>query len=133
MIVEMIRRSIFTLGFTAIITFVFLTVMVIQDMQVPVATIWENMLGSMVMAIYFGASSLLFEMEWSPLKQTVIHFLLSIGIWLPIALFIGWLPLAPLPILLGIGIFIVVYLLFWYGSYVYFKKVENEMNNSVKR
>ncbi|TXC89385.1 DUF3021 domain-containing protein [Metabacillus litoralis] len=83
---------------------------------------------------YFGSASLLFDIDsWSPLKQTVIHFLISITVWLPLAIFIGWLPLEPSPLLLGIGSFVIVYVLFWYGIQTYFKKIAKEMNNSVKK
>ena len=134
MIAEMMRRSLLGLGFTAIITFAFLTVMTVQDIEVPVSIIWKNMLGSMVMGIYFGCASLIFDREkWSPLKRTVIHFLLSVIVWLPLAIWMGWVPFEFLTILIGIVTFIIAYLLFWYGSYLYFKKIENEMNHSIKR
>ena len=134
LIAEMMRRSLLGLGFTAIITFAFLTVMTVQDIEVPVSIIWKNMLGSMVMGIYFGCASLIFDREkWSPLKRTVIHFLLSVIVWLPLAIWLGWVPFAFLTILIGVGTFIIAYLLFWYGSYLYFKKIENEMNHSIKK
>ena len=134
MIVEIVRRSIIGLGFSAIITFAILTVMTVQDVEVPISVIWKNILGGMVMGIYFGGASLIFDIEeWSPLKKTAIHFLISIIIWLPLAIWMGWVPFEFVTILIGIGIFIVVYLLFWYGSYLYFKRIENEMNHSVKK
>lgn len=134
MIVEIVRRSLIGLGFTAIFTFAILTVMTLKDVQVPISIVWKNTLGGMVMGVYFGSASLIFDIEkWSPLKKTAIHFLISIIIWLPLAIWMGWLPLELVSILAGIGIFIVVYLLFWYGSYLYFKRIENEMNQSVKK
>ncbi|WP_428910038.1 DUF3021 domain-containing protein [Niallia sp. Krafla_26] len=134
MIVEMVRRSMLGLGFAAIFTFAILTVMMLQDVQVSIPIVWKNMLGSMVMGIYFGCASLIFDIEdWSPLKRTVVHFLISVITWLALAIYMGWVPFELSTILIGIGIFIVVYLLFWYGSYLYFKRIENEMNNSVKK
>ncbi|WP_035666057.1 DUF3021 domain-containing protein [Halalkalibacter akibai] len=132
--IEAVRRSILGLGFSAVFTFVALTIMMLQDVQVSVSIIWMNMLGSMVMGIYFGVSSMIFDVDhWSPLKQTTIHFLLSISVWLPLAMLIGWLPFNVIPIIVGIGSFIVVYVIFWSGSYFYFKRLEHEMNQSVKR
>ncbi|MBD8070668.1 DUF3021 domain-containing protein [Bacillus sp. PS06] len=134
MIVEMIRRSFIGLGFTAIFTFAILTFMMVRDVQASVSVVWLNMLGSMVMGIYFGSSSLIFETEnWSPLKQTIVHFVVSLLVWFPLAMFMKWLPLELLPILLGIGIFIAIYLVFWFGSYVYFKYVASEMNHSLRK
>ncbi|MBM7604893.1 hypothetical protein JOC75_002897 [Metabacillus crassostreae] len=134
MIIEGLRRSFFGLGFSAFFIFIALTIMMLQGIEASVPIIWSNMLGSIVMGIYFGSASLIFDIEtWSPLKQTIIHFLFSIMIWLPLAIFIGWLPLEPLPLTLGIGSFVIVYLIFWYGIQMYFKRLEKEMNNSVKK
>ncbi|WP_338470729.1 DUF3021 domain-containing protein [Niallia sp. XMNu-256] len=134
MIIEMMRRSLLGLGFTAIFTFVILTVMTVQEVEVSVSIVWKNMLGSMVMGIYFGCASLIFDHEeWSPLKKTMTHFLISIIVWLPLAIWLGWLPFQWVTILIGIGIFIIMYVLFWYGTYLYFKKIETEMNHSVKK
>src|SRR5690606_40442451 len=78
LVIEVLKRSMTGLGIATIITFSFFTIMVIQDIQVPTFIIWKNMLGAIVMGLYFGNASLLFEIEkWSPLKQTVIHFLRS--------------------------------------------------------
>ncbi|WP_085991264.1 DUF3021 domain-containing protein [Oceanobacillus senegalensis] len=132
MIIEVLRRSLVGLGFSAIITFAFLTVMVIQDLQFSVYIIWRNVLGGMVMGVYFGTASLVYEIEkWSPLKQTVVHFVLSVSIWLSLAIWMGWVLLFPL--LLGIGSFMVIYILFWCGSYLYFKRIESELNSSIKK
>ncbi|RIW32043.1 DUF3021 domain-containing protein [Bacillus salacetis] len=132
--IDVLRRSLIGLGFTALFTFTALTILKLQDIDAAVSDIWLSMLGSMVMGIYFGASSKLFEVDqWSPLKQTSIHFVISIFIWFPLALYIGWLPFNLIPIVVGIGGFIVVYLIFWFAFYTYFKKVESEMNDSVKR
>ncbi|MGF2616291.1 DUF3021 domain-containing protein [Rossellomorea vietnamensis] len=132
--IDLLRRSLIGLGFTAIFTFTALTILKLLNVDAAVSDIWLSMLGSMVMGIYFGASSKLFEVDqWSPLKQTSIHFLLSIFLWFPLALYIGWLPFNFIPIVLGVAGFIVVYLIFWFAFYSYFKKLESEMNNTVKR
>lgn len=134
MVIEGMRRSIIGLGFTAIFTFAILTVITMKNIQVPVSTIWLNMLGSILLGIYFGIGSLIFEVEdWSPLKQTIVHFGLSIFIWLPIALLIGWIPMNGLSILFGIVIFIITYVIFWLAIYSYLKKQESNMNHSLKK
>lgn len=103
MLMELIKRSFIGLGFAAIITFVFLTWMTIEQIDVPVGVIWKNMLGSMIMGIYFGISSAIFDMEtWSPLKQTLMHFFLSIIVWLPLAMYLGWIPITPMALFFGI-------------------------------
>lgn len=134
MMAEVMRRSILGLGFAAIITFIVLTVLMVQDVEVPVSIIWKNMLGSMIMGIYFGGASFIFDLEeWSPLKRTILHFFISIFVWIPLAMWIGWVPLKISSILIGIGTFILTYVVFWYVFYLYFKRIEEEMNHTVKR
>lgn len=133
MFVEIVRRSMMGLGFAAMVTFAILTMVMVQNVDVPVSIVWKNMLGSMVLGMYFGTASLIFDYEaWSPLRQTIVHFMLSVSTWLLLALYMGWLPLAVIPIMTGIGIFIMIYLLFWIGAYWYFKKTESEMNRAIR-
>ncbi|GEL78448.1 DUF3021 domain-containing protein [Tenuibacillus multivorans] len=134
MFFEAMRRSIVGLGFAAIVTFVALTIMMVIEFEATVPEVWKNMLGSMLIGVFFGVASLIFENEsWSPLKHTVIHFILSIGIWLPLALFLGWVPIGVWPILIAIGMFIVFYSLFWLGARLYFIKQEKEMNEKISQ
>src|SRR5690554_2616719 len=134
MMAEVMRRSMLGLGFAAIITFIVLTVLMVQDVEVPVSIIWKNMLGSMIMGLCFGGASFIFDLEeWSPLKRTILHFFISIFVWIPLAMWIGWVPLKISSILIGIGTFILTYVVFWYVFYLYFKRIEEEMNHTVKR
>lgn len=133
MVWEAIRRSILGLGFAALITFAILTIFTVQNVEVPVSIIWKNMFGSMILGIYFGTASLIFDKEnWSPLRQTIVHFVISISTWCPLALYMGWLPMEMGPIISGIGLFMIIYLIFWYGAYLYFKKMEMDMNRSIR-
>ncbi|SER21861.1 DUF3021 domain-containing protein [Piscibacillus halophilus] len=132
MILELLRRSLIGLGFAAIITFIALTIMMVYDVETTVSIIWKNMSASLLMGIYFSVASLIFEIDnWSPLKQTVVHFLLSVGIWLPIAFIAGWVPIGVLEILIAVGIFVIVYTIFWLCARAYFLRVEKEMNRVV--
>ncbi|TFB13473.1 DUF3021 domain-containing protein [Filobacillus milosensis] len=134
MINEALKRSFIGLGFAAIVTFIALTIMMMTGSEQTVATIWENMLGSMLVGVYFGVASLIFEKEtWSPLKQTTIHFLVSISIWLPIAFYLGWVPMGVVPLLIAITLFVVSYAMFWLGTRMYFLKLEKEMNRTVSK
>ena len=134
MMFKVMGRSLSGLGFAAIITFVALTILMVKGMEVSVTTIWMNMLGSIVMGVYFGSASLIFEIEnWSPLKQTVIHFFISLMVWLPIGLCLGWIPFDSISLLISIFLFVVTYLFFWYSTRLYFLKIAKEMNNSVRK
>ncbi|WP_054634855.1 DUF3021 domain-containing protein [Thalassobacillus sp. C254] len=130
--IEVIRRGFAGLGFAGIFTFAALTIMMIQGIEASVSTIWLNMLGSILMGVYFGCASFIYEIEsWSPLKQTTVHFMVSVGLWLPLAIFIGWLPFSVMPVLIGLLLFIVVYAIFWQGTKLYLQRLANEMNDTV--
>ncbi|MDG5788534.1 DUF3021 domain-containing protein [Evansella sp. AB-P1] len=134
MVFEGVRRSMIGLGFSAIFVFSFLTYFTMSGLDISTSVIWKNMLGSILMGIYFGSASLLFEIEeWSPLKQTSIHFILSISIWLPLSIIIGWVPFEVLPILIGITVFVITYIIFWIGTRFYLIKLEKEMNSTIRK
>ncbi|WP_017472936.1 DUF3021 domain-containing protein [Amphibacillus jilinensis] len=130
---EIIKRIWVGFGFASVLTFVALSLIVLQQVDTSVYEVWQHMLGSLVMGAYFGVASFIFEQErWSPLIQTVAHFSLSILVWLPLALFLGWVPLGWWTIIIGVFSFTVVYCLFWLGSTLYFKSVLKQLNQMVK-
>ncbi|MHA7966580.1 DUF3021 domain-containing protein [Paenibacillus sp. CAU 1782] len=134
MVRKIIQRGFVGISSGGIITFVALTVLMINEVDVSVADIWRNMLGSILMGIYFGIASLLFEHEkWSPLKQLVVHFLMSILLFFPIAISVGWIEFQWRPILLGAGTFMIIYAIFWFSISGYLRRQARSMNNSVRK
>lgn len=86
-----------------------------------------------IVGIIFSFASLVFEREeWSILKQTMIHFIILLGTFLPIAIWVGWVPASPAPILLCIGSFIVIYFIIWFTMTMYWKKKIEGLNNGLK-
>src|SRR5690625_5424690 len=94
MLRKVANRSFMGLGLAYLITFIALTALIVQEIEMTVVEVWIYMLGSMILGVYFGVASLIFEIEkWSPLKQLAVHFVLSVILWLLIAIFIaGWIP-----------------------------------------
>lgn len=134
MVRKIIQRGYVGISAGGLVTFVALTVLMLNEVEVKVADLWLNMLGSMLMGIYFGMASLLFEHEkWSPLKQLVVHFLLSITVFYPIAIGVGWIELQWRPILLGASMFVVIYAIFWFVLGSYYKRQARSMNDSVRK
>ncbi|GKU77513.1 DUF3021 domain-containing protein [Paenibacillus sp. L3-i20] len=126
-------RIMIGLGCSAINTFVTLTILLLNDINVQVGQLWVNMLASIIIGTFFGVASFIFDYErWSPLKATVIHFFLSIIVFFPVAISVGWFPLKLRPLLLGLVMFIVIYAIFWLAMYYYFKKQTEALNASVK-
>lgn len=121
------------LGIAALVTFIALTIVVQQSIDVPVADVRMNLLGSMITGAFFSVASLLFYIEsWSALKQTVVHFSVSLVVLFPVFTFLtGWVPLEPQALLIGLGIFTGSYVLNWIIFYMYFKRLEQQMNASI--
>nr|WP_289039556.1 DUF3021 domain-containing protein [uncultured Allobacillus sp.] len=131
---EAFKRSFVGMAFAALISFIFITVLLITETESTILDIWKGMFGSLIMGIYFGSASLIFDNEkWSPLKQTMIHFFLSVTVWLPLALLLGWVPVGIIPIVIGLVSFVIIYTVFWFVLQSYFSKVEKDLNEQIKR
>ncbi|WP_068672137.1 DUF3021 domain-containing protein [Oceanobacillus sp. Castelsardo] len=135
MIVEAVKRSMMGIALGGIFTFIALTVVMFTGADATVVQIWIYMLCSLIIGIYFGLASFIFEDNgWSYLKKTVIHFFLSIAVFFTITLFIAdWIPFSVAAISVSFVVFIFVYAVFWMGYYLYYKKVEAELNASLKK
>ncbi|KYG29327.1 DUF3021 domain-containing protein [Alkalihalobacillus trypoxylicola] len=131
---EILHRSLIGLGFSSLITFISLTSFTVQDTDLAIFQLWLFMLGNMLLGIYFGVSTFIFNIEnWSPLKQFFVHFALSLVVWFFISIFImGWIQLTAFSLLFSFSIFIGIYLLIAFIFTFYYKKIETELNDSVK-
>lgn len=115
-------------------TFIALTIIRFTQIKTTIEEIWLYMLASLIIGIYFGLSSFIFEKEnWSPLKQTVIHFSFSIIGFFLIAIPIGWIPFRFFSIIAGIIVFVIIYILNWTGFYLYYKRIEASMNEHLQK
>ncbi|MBM7702461.1 DUF3021 domain-containing protein [Metabacillus iocasae] len=130
MIVKLLTRSFAGLGFGAIMMLIFLFIFYVQGIEeINLSLLLVNMIGSLFIGMYWGVSSCIFENgRWSPLKQLVIHFILSVLVYYPIAISLGWLPLGVIEIFISFFIFLFIYMTIWFGMRVYFKKLEDSLN-----
>lgn len=134
MVINIVKRVVGGISCGAILTFIALTIMMLTDTEGTVGEIWLNMLASMFLGVYFALAGFIFEYDkWSPLKQLIIHFFLSLFVWLPIATYVGWIEIKPSSLLLGLVIFIIIYTIFWLSFRYYFRKQAEALNNSVRR
>lgn len=93
----------------------------------------KNSLGSMLCGWLFSVSPLYFEVErWKLSQQTALHFVTVIVFYFIIAFWIGWIPMNAPSILIGVGIFLLLYLVIWTGFYLYFKRVARTLNEELK-
>lgn len=134
MIVEMLKRITAGIAVGGLYTFIVLSFVKFYEVDATVSEIWVSMLGSLIIGIYFGLSSFIFEVHnWSYLKQTIIHFSLSIIVYFIIGLSTGWVPFTPLAILTSALVWVAFYILVWTGFYIYFKKMEASLNEELQK
>lgn len=132
--IKVFQRFISGIACGGISMFIALTVLMFNDITPDISLLWFYMLMAFVIGVYFALASFIFELDqWSPLKKTIIHFSLSVIVYFPIAMSIGWIPVSPLSIILSLVIFIVCYILFWTGFNLYFKKVEASLNENLRK
>lgn len=130
---KLFRRGTIGVAYGGMIIFIALTMYKILGIEETVSEFWPGSVGALLIGIYFGMASLIFDYEaWSPLKRTVIHFFLSLIVFYPIAISTGWFPLAIWPILNSLMIFVFIYTMFWFGAIWYLSKVKSDMNQSIK-
>src|SRR5690625_2190305 len=90
---EVLKRTMYGIAYGGIYTFIALTILMILQITPPIFQTWLYMLAGLMLGVYFAVASFIFEVEaWSPLKKTVIHFVLSIVLYFIIALSVGWVP-----------------------------------------
>ncbi|WP_152655521.1 DUF3021 domain-containing protein [Oceanobacillus sp. CFH 90083] len=134
MVLEVLRRSMLGVAFGGIFTFIALTIMKLNAFEATVSEIWMHMGASMLLGIYFGISSFIFGDSGSHLiKKSIIHFFLSYSVWLIIAGMVGWIPLNGRVILWSTLIFILMYVINWFGWYLYFKREEAALNKYLQK
>src|SRR5699024_11622642 len=86
MMLQLWRIIISGVAWGGFITFVALTVLVLTETEAPVTKVWLYMGGSLFLGVYFGLAGFIFIVErWSPLKKTIIHFILSLCVYFIVA------------------------------------------------
>lgn len=134
MIIELVKRSLIGIGIGSIISFFILTILLIQSMDASIGEIWRNLLASMLVGMYFSVSSMIFESEKSSLlKQTILHFSLTLLIILPVFILAGWIPFTLWSTVIGLILFVIIYLMVWISIYSYYKRLEKSMNESITK
>ncbi|MGG3520759.1 DUF3021 domain-containing protein [Bacillus pseudomycoides] len=96
-------------------------------------TLLTYLVASNIVGLIFSFASFVFEKEeWGILKQTIIHFIILLGTFLPTAIWVGWVPNHLVPLLICTGSFIVIYFIIWFAMTMYWKKKIEGLNNSLK-
>lgn len=131
---NVLARTLGGLGCSAILTFVALTGLMFGEIDAPVKLIWQHMAGSMIMGVTYAWSSYIFQYErWSPLRQLLVHYVLTLAVFAAVNSWTGWVPLELPSLLLGLLFYTFNYTIFWFGFNWYFKRQERELNRSVNK
>ena len=90
-----------------------------------------------ICALIYGAVwagiSVIWEMdEWSILKQSVIHFLISSIVTFPIAYITRWMEHSISGVLFYYGIFATIYVGIWLSQYLAMRKKIEQLNAKIK-
>ncbi|WP_433773003.1 DUF3021 domain-containing protein [Bacillus wiedmannii] len=134
MIDRVINKIVFGLGMAMIYSLLFLWIGYVNGMEtVETKTLITYLVTANVIGLIFSFASSIFEKEeWSILKQTMIHFIILLGTFLPIAIWIGWVPNRFGPIFVWIGSFTVIYFIIWFVMTLYWKRKIEKLNHQLR-
>ena len=80
----------------------------------------------------FAATTVLFEIDnWSLLRQTILHFIITSIVMYIAGFLCGWFPHKLSSTLIWFGIFIVIYVIFWISFSSYYKNKVKKMNEAL--
>ncbi|MCU6712616.1 DUF3021 domain-containing protein [Paenibacillus sp. J5C_2022] len=135
MIYKVLPRLMVGIAYSGLQLFAVLTWVVFNNIHVTVEQIWWNGLGGILLGIYFGLASFLFEIEsWSLLRQMTTHYLLSFSAFYIVAISVGWLPpLHGMAFIISLAIFTVIYLIIAFIVRLFLRKQAEELNKSLQK
>lgn len=131
---RIVNKIAFGLGMAMVYSLLFLWIGYVKGMEtVETKTLIMYLVTANIVGLIFSFASFIFEKEeWSILKQTMIHFIVLLGIFLPTAIWIGWVPNRFGPILVCIGSFIVIYFIIWLMMTLYWKRKIEKLNHQLR-
>lgn len=85
-----------------------------------------------IIGLTFASTTVIFEMdEWSLLRQTITHFIITSIVMYVAGFLCGWFPHTVGSTLIWFGVFVVVYLIFWICFSLYYKNKVKKMNEAL--
>lgn len=134
MFARIFNKIAFGLGMAMLYSLLFLWIGYVKGMEtVETKTLITYLVTANIIGLILSFASFIFEKEeWSILKQTMIHFIVLIGTFLPTAIWIGWVPNRFGPILVCIGSFIVIYFIIWFMMMLYWKRKIERLNHQLR-
>ena len=97
------------------------------------AVIIQFLMGGVVGSC-FGLGSLIWENDnWSILKQTILHLLMSSVVMFPAAYFMQWMEHSIRGIAIYVGIFMGIYVMIWFSSYMIWWGRIRRLNREIEK
>ena len=85
-----------------------------------------------VIGTTFAATTVIFEIdEWSLLRQTILHFIITSVVMYIAGFLCGWFPHTVASTLVWFGVFIVIYIIFWICFSTYYKNKVKKINEAL--
>ncbi|MDM5196176.1 DUF3021 domain-containing protein [Bacillus hominis] len=131
---RVVHKIAFGLGMAMLYSLLFLWIGYMNGIEViDMKMLILYLLTANMVGLIFSFASFIFEKEeWSILKQTIIHFIILLGTFLPIAIWVGWVPNRLGPILICTVSFIVIYVIIWFMMTLYWKRKIAKLNHQLR-
>lgn len=87
-----------------------------------------------VIGAMFAGTSVIFDIEkWSLLKQTIVHFIFTCVVMFCCYAIAGWIKFSLGFILIWLGVFVIIYCIFWITFYMIYRAKVKKINESIEK
>ncbi|EKU45737.1 DUF3021 family protein [Staphylococcus massiliensis] len=84
-----------------------------------------------IIGIIFAIGGIIYEKGYALLKSTVLHFILMLVFFFPVAVLAGWFPISLYWILNFLVMYLIVYTIIWIIIYFYHRKIIYDINKTL--
>lgn len=100
----------------------------------PLTAYLNQYIISIFVGFVFGLGSAIFEVDnWSIAKQTMLHFILSSGVFTPCAVIARWIEPKFLDIVVYLLVFVIIYIMIWCIQYFTWKNRIAKLNKKLEK
>lgn len=96
----------------------------------------KHAIGSMLVGVACGSTAMIYQSErLSGIAKALIHFCVGMGVFYPVALFLGWIPFHPDQILYTVLQFLVscgIFMAVWICFYLFNRSEAKEINDRLQ-
>ena len=97
------------------------------------AVMTQYVLSGILGAAFAGASCIWEMQDWSLLKQTAIHLVVSVAVMFPVAWLAWWMPHSAMGVLIYVAIFLVLYAVMYVVNYLFWRARVRKMDRYIQQ